>query len=62
VHARLEVAIAGEDARDHEVVLADRVLDARVERTRVADAGRAAVADQVEAEAIEVACRPVLAR
>ena len=54
MHARLEVAIAGEDADADEVVARDGFLDARIERAGVADAGRAAVADGVEAELVEV--------
>jgi hypothetical protein len=52
--ARLEVAVAREDRADDEVAVGDRDGDLLRERSRVADAGRAAVADRVEAEAIEI--------
>ena len=47
---RLPESTRGRD----EVVLGDGLLDAGVERAGVADAGRAAVADEVEAELVEV--------
>ena len=52
--ARLEVSISGQH-RDHaQVFLAHRGLDLRArERARVADAGRAPVADQEEAKLFE---------
>jgi len=54
VDARLEVAISGEDARRPQVVLVDSGLDRFRERTRVADTGRTAVADDVVAQSLEV--------
>ena len=54
VHARFEVAVAREHAGGDDVVAGDRRLDARVERAGVADAGRAAVADEVEAQLVEI--------
>ena len=38
------------------------VFDARIERAGVADAGRAAVADEVEAELVEIGLQPVFSR
>ena len=55
VDATLEVAVAREHRGDGEVVLVDRGRDLVDQRTGVADAGRAAVADRVEAEVLEVA-------
>src|SRR5690606_34763335 len=49
-----EVAIAREDGRNDEVALVDRARDVLGQRTRVADAGRAAVADEVKAELLEI--------
>ena len=54
VHARLEVAVAGEHRGDNEVVVEDRLLDLGVERAGVADAGCAAIANEVEAKPVEV--------
>ena len=54
MHARLEIAVAGEHAGGDEIVFGDRLLDGRVERAGIADAGRAAVADDLEAELVEV--------
>ncbi len=50
----LEVAVAGEHRGDGEVVLVDRGGDLVDQRAGVADADRAAVADGVEAEPLEV--------
>ena len=58
--ARLEVAVAGEHRADDEVALGDRRRDLVGERARVADARRAAVADGVEAERVEVLLQPGL--
>src|SRR5918995_6545303 len=51
---RLEVAVAREHGADDEVALGDRGRDLLSERPRVPDARRAAVADRVEAELLEV--------
>ncbi len=53
--ARLEVPVAGEHRAGDEVVTRDRLRDLVGQRARVADAGRAAVADGLEAELVEVA-------
>ena len=53
--ARLEVAVAGEHRARDEVAVGDRGRDLVRQRARVADARRAAVADRVEAELVEVA-------
>ena len=54
VDPALEVAVAREHRADDEVVFVDRLRDLLGQRAGVADAGRAAVADQVEAELVEV--------
>ena len=53
-HAAFEIAVAGEDADRDQVLLVDRLADRLRQRARIADAGRAAVADEVEAERVEV--------
>ena len=54
MHARLEIAVAGKHRRGDQIVLDNRVLDGRMQRAGIADAGRAAVADEVEAELVEI--------
>ena len=54
VDPALEVAVAREHRDDGEVGLVDRLADRLGQRAGVADAGRAAVADQVEAELLQV--------
>ena len=51
--AALEVAVARQHCRDDEVVALDRRRNPGVERSAVADARRAAVADDAEAELLE---------
>ena len=53
VDAALEVAVAREHGADGELVVAHGLGDLVRERARVADAGRAAVADELEAERVE---------
>src|SRR5918996_5529474 len=63
--ARFEVAVAGEDRSDDELAVVDRLRDRLRQRAGVSDAGRAAVADGVEAELLEVwsqACAVVVLR
>ena len=54
VHAGLKVAVAGEDAGSNEIILRDRFLERGMQRAGVSDAGRAAVADGLKAELVEV--------
>jgi hypothetical protein len=54
VDAALEIAVAGEHRRDREVATLDRRRDGIVERARIADAGGAAIADEIEAELVEL--------
>ena len=58
--AGFEVAVARQDRGSHQVVLQHRFFDLGVERTRVADAGGAAVAHRLEAQLIEVGLEPGL--
>ena len=54
MHARLEVAVAREHARGDEIVLRHGFLDGGMQRAAVADARRAAIADGLEAERVEI--------
>ncbi len=54
MHARFEIAVAGQHRGGDEVVLADGFVDGCRQRTRIADAGGATVADEVETELIEI--------
>ena len=58
--AGLEVPVAREDGAGDEVALGDRLRDRLGQRAGVPDAGRAAVADRVEAERLEVRGQPGL--
>ena len=51
--APLEVAVARQDRRDDQLVALDRLGDRLVERSAVADARRAAVADYAKAQRLE---------
>ena len=50
-----EVAVTREHGSRDEVAVLDGAFDVGVERTGVTDTGRAAVADEIEAELIKVA-------
>ena len=52
--AALEIAVAGEHGSDRKVARVDRVGDRLGQRAGIADAGRAAVADEVEAELVQM--------
>ena len=58
VDPALEVAVAREDRDDGEVLGVNDVRDLVGQRPAVADAGRAAVADEVKAELVEVLGQP----
>ena len=60
MHARFEIAIAGKNRCRDQIVFVDRFLDLRMQRTGVADAGRAAVTDNIEAKLIEIRLQPGL--
>ena len=53
VDAGLEVPVAAQHAGGHDAVAGHGLLDGRVERAGVADAGRAAVADGLEPQSVE---------
>ena len=52
--AALEIAVARKDRRSDQVIVVDRLADRLGQRPRIADAGGAAIADQVEAKRIQV--------
>ena len=54
MNSALEVPVAREDAADHQIGLVNRSRDLLVEGARIADAGRATVAYDVESESREV--------
>src|SRR3546814_6424877 len=54
MHPALEIPVAGEHRADGEVLGLDGVVDRLGQRAGVADAGGAAIADEVEAERVEV--------
>ena len=53
VDACLEIAIAGKHRRGDQIIFHHGILDRRMQRTGIADARRAAVADEVETEFVE---------
>ena len=53
--SRLKVAVAGQHRRHHQVVPGDGLFQVRLQRPGVADAGGAAVADGLEAQAVQIA-------
>jgi hypothetical protein len=54
IDAALEIAITGKHRRGDEVVLLDRLRDRFRQWARIADAGGAAIAHEIEAELVEV--------
>ena len=56
VHASLEVAVTRQDSSNGELVLGDRGIERLRQRARVTNAGRAAVANEVEAQLVEWLC------
>ncbi len=52
--AAFEIAVAGEHGRGDDAVVVDRLRDRLRQRARIADAGRAAEADEVEADLVEI--------
>jgi hypothetical protein len=57
---RFEIAIARKHGSGHQVEFADRLLDFRMERPRIADAGRATITDHVESQLVEILLQPSL--
>ncbi len=62
VDPAFEVAVAGKHRRRHQVALVDRLRDRLGQRAAVADAGRAAVAHEVETELVQIRREPGLAQ
>ena len=54
IDAAFEIAVAGEHRGGDEIVLADRFRDRLRQRAGIADAGGAAIADEIEAELVEI--------
>ena len=51
--ARFKVAVAGEDGGGRDVIVPDRLFQFRIQRSGVADAGGAAVADGFKAQGVQ---------
>ena len=51
---RFEVSVARQHGRADDIVLRNRLLDRRIERAGIADAGRAAVACEIEVKLLEL--------
>ncbi len=54
VHARLKISVSRKHRRRDQIVIVDRLLDLRMQRAGIADAGCATVTDEVEPELIEI--------
>ena len=54
VHPRFEIAVTRKHGRRDQIVIVDRLFDFRMERAGISDAGRAAVADEIEPELVEI--------
>ena len=54
VHPRLEIPVSRKNGRGNQVILVDRFLDVWMQRPGVADAGGAAVADEIKPELVEI--------
>ena len=52
--ARFKIPVAAEDAGGDEIVIFDRLFDFRFERAAIADAGCAAIGDELKSELVEV--------
>ena len=53
-HAALEIAVARQHRADDQILVGDRLGDRLGQRARIADAGRAAIADEVEADGVQI--------
>ena len=60
--AALEIPIAGEDRRGNNAIVVDGFRDFRRQGTRIADTGRAAETDEIEAELVERFLQPGLGK
>src|SRR4029077_8696072 len=54
MHTRFEVAVSRKNGCGNKIVFVDRLLNIRMQRSRVADAGGTTVTNQVESELVEV--------
>ena len=59
-YAAFEIAVARKDGRRDDVVAVDRLGDRRSERARIADAGGAAITDEIEPERVEIGLQAAL--
>src|SRR5262249_33213764 len=53
VHAALEIAVAREHSGDHEITIRPRLADSLRQGAGISDAGRAAIAHEIESELIQ---------
>src|SRR5882724_11585737 len=58
MHARFEISVARKNRSRNQVVFVDRLLDVWMQRSRVADASRATIADKIESELIKIFLQP----
>ena len=58
----LKIAVAGKDCRNDQSILFDGTAHRFGERPRIADAGRAAIADDVKTERLQVRQQPGLSQ
>ena len=58
MHARLKISIPRKHRGCNQIEFVDRFLDIRMERSGVADAGGATVADEIKSQFIEVFLQP----
>ena len=54
MHARFEVAVSRKHRGSNQIEFVDRLFDFRMERSGIADAGRATVADEIKSELVEI--------
>ena len=54
MHACFEISVSRKHRSGNQVEFVDRLLDIRMERSRIANAGGTAVANQIKSELIEV--------
>src|SRR5947207_11371330 len=58
MHARFEIPVPRKNRSCNQIVFVDRFLDVWMQRSRVADARRAAVTDEIEPELVEIFLQP----
>src|SRR6185369_6289746 len=54
MYASFKISISRENGSRDEIVFVDRLLDVGMQRSRVADASRATVPDEIESELVEI--------